>query len=114
MLRANGYKLKEYIFILGIRKKLFTMRIVIQRNRLSRELVDAPSLEIFKFTLDGNLGSLFQWKVTIPMAEDLNLKISKVSSNQRHYIILPFCDSMVLFVNSQMAQRRSESKRERI
>ena len=41
-----------------IRGKFFTMRLVRSQNRLPREVVDAPSLEVFKARLDGALGSL--------------------------------------------------------
>ncbi|KFR16075.1 hypothetical protein N306_13029, partial [Opisthocomus hoazin] len=54
----NGCKLKEGGFILDIRKKFFTMRVMRHWNRLSREAVDAPSLEVFKARLDGALSNL--------------------------------------------------------
>ncbi|KFP66145.1 hypothetical protein N322_11749, partial [Cariama cristata] len=54
----NGFKLKEGRFRLDIRKKFFTMRVVRHWNRLLREIVDAPSLEVFKARLDGALGNL--------------------------------------------------------
>ncbi|KFR04271.1 hypothetical protein Y956_07642, partial [Nipponia nippon] len=54
----NGYKLKEGRFRLDIRKKFFTMRVVRHWNRLPREVVDAPSLEMFKARLDGALSNL--------------------------------------------------------
>ncbi|KFR00224.1 hypothetical protein Y956_14744, partial [Nipponia nippon] len=50
--------LKEGRFRLDIRKKLFTVRVVRQLNRLPREVVDVPSLEVFKARLDGALSNL--------------------------------------------------------
>jgi len=56
--RGNGSKLKEGKFRLDIRRKFFTMRVVKQWNRLPREVVDAPSLAVFKVRLDGALSNL--------------------------------------------------------
>ncbi|KFR03233.1 hypothetical protein N306_07300, partial [Opisthocomus hoazin] len=54
----NGSKLQEGRFRLDIRKKFFTMSMVKHWNRLPREAVDAPSLEVFKARLDGALRNL--------------------------------------------------------
>ncbi|KGL91075.1 hypothetical protein N301_01731, partial [Charadrius vociferus] len=54
----NGYKLEEGRFRLNIRKKFFTLRVVRHWNRLPREVVEAPSLEVFEARLDMALGSL--------------------------------------------------------
>ncbi|KFV12593.1 hypothetical protein N340_13524, partial [Tauraco erythrolophus] len=54
----NGFILKEGRFRLDRRKKFFTLRVVRQWNRLPREVVDAPSLAVFKARLDEALGNL--------------------------------------------------------
>ncbi|KFP99466.1 hypothetical protein N329_02817, partial [Haliaeetus albicilla] len=54
----NGFKLKEGRFRFDVKKNFFTMRVVRHWNRLPREAVDAPSLEVFKARLDGALSNL--------------------------------------------------------
>ncbi|KFV67851.1 hypothetical protein N307_00325, partial [Dryobates pubescens] len=56
--RGNGMKLEVGRFRLDVRKKFFTMREVKPWNGLSREEAGAPSLEVFKTTLDEALASL--------------------------------------------------------
>jgi len=56
--RVNGHKLKRKMFQLNMRKNFFTLRVAEHWNRLPRELVDSPSLEIFKTCLDEVLCSL--------------------------------------------------------
>jgi len=56
--RGDSSKLKEGRFILDIRKKLFTMRVLKHWHRLPREAVDAPSLAVFKARLDGALSNV--------------------------------------------------------
>ena len=50
--------MREGRFTLDIRRKFFTKKVVRCWNRLPTEVVDAPSLEVFKARLDGALGSL--------------------------------------------------------
>ncbi|KGL88040.1 hypothetical protein N301_13509, partial [Charadrius vociferus] len=54
----NGYKLEEGRFRLNIRKKFFTLRVVRHWNRLPGEVVEAPSVGVFKARLDVALGNL--------------------------------------------------------
>jgi len=42
-------------------------------HRSSKEVVGAPSLEGFKVRLDGALSHLVSWKVSLPMAGEVEL-----------------------------------------
>jgi len=56
--RGNGHKLKQRKFYMNMRKNFFTPRVTEPWNRLPREAVESPSLEIFKTRLDKVLCSL--------------------------------------------------------
>jgi len=56
--RGNRHKLKHRKFHLNMRKNFFPLRVMEHWNRLPREVVESPSMEIFKTHLDKVLFSL--------------------------------------------------------
>ncbi|KFV80443.1 hypothetical protein N308_07708, partial [Struthio camelus australis] len=54
----NEHKRKHRQFRLNMRKNFFTVRVTEHWKRLPREVVESPSLQIFKSRLDVILGNM--------------------------------------------------------
>lgn len=57
-MNENGLKLLQKTFGLAIRKHFFTVRVARHWNRLPRELVKSPSLEVLKRKVDVAFGDM--------------------------------------------------------
>lgn len=69
--KGQWFKLKEDRFESDIKKKFFTARVVRHWDRLPREEMDAPLLEVLKIGLDGTLSRLLKatLKMSVPVVE---------------------------------------------
>ena len=73
--------------------------------------MDAPSLEVFKARLDGALGNLVWWEVSLPRAGGWNWMDFKAPSNPNHSMslriisilfFLTLDSSQILHINSNL------------
>ncbi|KAK4824876.1 hypothetical protein QYF61_021083 [Mycteria americana] len=69
---GNSSKLHQGRFRLDIRKHFFTERVAKHWNRLPKEVVDAPSLSVFKRHLDNALNNMLYLLVSPELVRQLD------------------------------------------
>lgn len=82
---------------MGIRKSFFMMTVVTCWNRFPREFMDVPPLQVFKIILDRALSILILWKMSLPIAVDLDEVIP--------FRIKPFYDSVIMARINEVGKR---------
>lgn len=86
------------------------MRVVRHGNRLSREVLDVLSLEVFKARSAGALSNLFCWKVFRPMVGGLEVGDPQVPSNPNYLMINEISSPVPLARHYERSCRRSRSE----
>ena len=70
--KRKWFKIKIGKIKLDIRKKFFTIRVAKHRNRLPREVMDAPSMKTFQVRWDGALSTLTELQVSLLIVGELD------------------------------------------
>jgi len=94
-IRSNGLKLVRRKFHTNVQKNFFTVRVKEHWNKLPREVVDSPFMEMFKILLDAYLCDLLQGTFCrVPAGLDSGISWGPFQP-------LQFCDSVIWWPKSQ-------------
>ena len=91
--RGSGLKLKEGRFQLDVSGKLLTERVVRCWHRLLKEVVDAPSLEMFKAGLNHRIIESQGWKGPTRSSSPTVLPLPLLPQATEPYLISPHPDT---------------------